>query len=148
MMLLAAIVQTIFLHQYFHICILIGMRLKSAIITAVYKKALRLSSSARQGSTVGEIVNLMSVDAGVRYIISVISKRLLITFYNSARRRFNNLLTHSLVRPLPNSPRPLLPLRRSRPLNLRRRGRHDPHDPHQHFNRLEIAQPQQDPDGE
>ena len=64
-MLATAIVQTMFLHQYFHLCILVGMRLKSAIITAVYKKALRLSSSARQGSTVGEIVNLMSVDAGV-----------------------------------------------------------------------------------
>lgn len=39
------------------------MRIRSSIVTAVYRKALRLSNSARQGSTVGEITNLMSVDA-------------------------------------------------------------------------------------
>jgi ABC-type multidrug transport system fused ATPase/permease subunit len=49
--------------QYFHRCFRTGMRIRSAIISAVYKKALRLSSAARQKSTVGEIVNLMSVDA-------------------------------------------------------------------------------------
>ena len=42
-----------------------GMRLRSATIATVYRKALRLSSSARQGSTVGEMVNLMSIDAQV-----------------------------------------------------------------------------------
>ncbi|KAJ3191005.1 hypothetical protein HK101_008174 [Irineochytrium annulatum] len=62
-MLATAITQTLFLHQYFHICIVTGMRLKTAVITAVYKKALKLSSSSRQSSTVGEIVNLMAVDA-------------------------------------------------------------------------------------
>ena len=62
-MLIAAILQTVFLHQYFHVCMMTGMRLKSAIITAIYRKALRLSNTSRQGSTVGEIVNLMSVDA-------------------------------------------------------------------------------------
>ncbi|KAJ3307548.1 hypothetical protein HDU76_004571, partial [Blyttiomyces sp. JEL0837] len=64
LMLSCAVLQTFILHQYFHICILTGMRLKSALITAVYRKALKLSSSARQKSTVGEIVNLMAVDAG------------------------------------------------------------------------------------
>ncbi|XP_072224734.1 multidrug resistance-associated protein 1-like [Leuresthes tenuis] len=39
------------------------MRLRTAIIGAVYRKALVISSSARRTSTVGEIVNLMSVDA-------------------------------------------------------------------------------------
>ena len=62
-MLFSAILQTIFLHQYFHTCMITGMRFKSAIVTAIYRKALRLSNASRQGSTVGEIVNLMSVDA-------------------------------------------------------------------------------------
>ena len=46
-----------------------GMRLRTATIAAVYQKALRLSSTARQSSTVGEMVNLMSVDAQVRMSI-------------------------------------------------------------------------------
>jgi hypothetical protein len=62
-MLLTAILQTVFLHQYFHVCMITGMRLKSAIIAVIYRKALKLSNSSRQTSTVGEIVNLMSVDA-------------------------------------------------------------------------------------
>ncbi|KAJ7306005.1 hypothetical protein JRQ81_010371 [Phrynocephalus forsythii] len=55
--------QTLVLHQYFHICFVTGMRLKTAVIGAVYRKALVISNSARKTSTVGEIVNLMSVDA-------------------------------------------------------------------------------------
>jgi hypothetical protein len=43
----------------------IGMRLKICLISAIYQKSLRLSNASRQSSTVGEIVNLMSVDAGV-----------------------------------------------------------------------------------
>lgn len=62
-MLSCAILQTIMIHQYFQVCIVTGMRVKSAIITAIYRKSLRLSNTARQKSTTGEIVNLMSVDA-------------------------------------------------------------------------------------
>ena len=51
------------IHQYFQVCMVTGMRVKSAIITAIYRKSLRLSNTARQKSTTGEIVNLMSVDA-------------------------------------------------------------------------------------
>ena len=42
-----------------------GVVLRSATITAVYEKALRMSNTARQDTTVGEIVNLMTVDAQV-----------------------------------------------------------------------------------
>lgn len=60
---LTAFVQSIMLHQYFQRAMRVGMRLRSAVIGAVYRKALVLSASARQTSTVGEIVNLMSIDA-------------------------------------------------------------------------------------
>lgn len=42
---------------------LVGLRIRTALIAAIYRKALRMSNSARKESTVGEIVNLMSVDA-------------------------------------------------------------------------------------
>ncbi|EGG17998.1 ABC transporter C family protein [Cavenderia fasciculata] len=58
---LAPIVQSLTLHQYFHRCFRVGMWLRSAVVTSVYRKALR--TSLREGTTVGEIVNLMSVDA-------------------------------------------------------------------------------------
>uniref|UniRef100_A0A2K5NEP1 Multidrug resistance-associated protein 1 n=1 Tax=Cercocebus atys TaxID=9531 RepID=A0A2K5NEP1_CERAT len=59
----AACLQTLVLHQYFHICFVSGMRIKTAVIGAVYRKALVITNAARKSSTVGEIVNLMSVDA-------------------------------------------------------------------------------------
>uniref|UniRef100_A0A8C6UTT8 Multidrug resistance-associated protein 1 n=1 Tax=Neogobius melanostomus TaxID=47308 RepID=A0A8C6UTT8_9GOBI len=55
--------QSLILQQYFHVCFVSGMRVRSAIIGAVYRKALVISNAARRSSTVGEIVNLMSVDA-------------------------------------------------------------------------------------
>ncbi|KFP30660.1 Multidrug resistance-associated protein 1, partial [Colius striatus] len=58
-----ACLQTLILHQYFHICFVTGMRLKTAIVGVIYRKALVITNSARKASTVGEIVNLMSVDA-------------------------------------------------------------------------------------
>ncbi|XP_064415228.1 multidrug resistance-associated protein 1 isoform X2 [Latimeria chalumnae] len=59
----SALMQTVVLHQYFHICFVTGMRLKTSVIGTVYRKALVITHAARKMSTVGEIVNLMSVDA-------------------------------------------------------------------------------------
>ncbi|NXN11515.1 MRP1 protein, partial [Indicator maculatus] len=59
----SACLQTLILHQYFHICFVTGMRVKTAIVGVIYRKALVITNSARKTSTVGEIVNLMSVDA-------------------------------------------------------------------------------------
>lgn len=42
---------------------LVGFRIKSALISAIYRKALSMSSAAKRDTTVGEIVNLMAVDA-------------------------------------------------------------------------------------
>ncbi|CAG5116646.1 unnamed protein product, partial [Candidula unifasciata] len=41
---------------------IMAMHMKTALVGAIYKKALTISSYAKRGSTVGEIVNLMSVD--------------------------------------------------------------------------------------
>ncbi|XP_054614670.1 multidrug resistance-associated protein 1 [Dunckerocampus dactyliophorus] len=60
---LCTCVQSLILQRYFHVCFVSGMRLRTAIVGAVYRKALVISSAARRTSTVGEIVNLMSVDA-------------------------------------------------------------------------------------
>ncbi|KII85750.1 hypothetical protein PLICRDRAFT_144304 [Plicaturopsis crispa FD-325 SS-3] len=61
-MFVAAVTQTILLHQYFQRCFETGMRVRAGLVTAIYKKALILSSDER-GRASGDIVNLMSVDA-------------------------------------------------------------------------------------
>ncbi|CEP10034.1 hypothetical protein [Parasitella parasitica] len=62
-MFLTAFAQTMFLHQYFQLCFTTGMKMRAALVTAIYQKTLVLSNASRQQSTVGEIVNRMSVDA-------------------------------------------------------------------------------------
>ncbi|XP_048247829.1 multidrug resistance-associated protein 1-like isoform X2 [Haliotis rufescens] len=57
-----ATVQSVFSHQNYHLGMTLGMRIKSACISAVFKKALTISNEAKKESTMGEIVNLMSVD--------------------------------------------------------------------------------------
>lgn len=63
LMLIAAMIQTLVLSQYFHRMFLVGLRIRTALVSAIYRKSLRMSNAARKESTVGEIVNLMSVDA-------------------------------------------------------------------------------------
>ncbi|XP_063605857.1 multidrug resistance-associated protein 1-like [Penaeus indicus] len=63
LMIVCAQIQSLVLGQYFMKMFLAGLRIRTGVISAVYRKALRISSSARKESTVGEIVNLMSVDA-------------------------------------------------------------------------------------
>ncbi|KAI8125132.1 Multidrug resistance-associated protein 1 [Lucilia cuprina] len=58
-----AATQTIILGQYFHRMFTVGLRIRTALINAIYRKALVISNATRKESTVGEIVNLMAVDA-------------------------------------------------------------------------------------
>uniref|UniRef100_A0AAF5PGH3 ABC-type glutathione-S-conjugate transporter n=1 Tax=Wuchereria bancrofti TaxID=6293 RepID=A0AAF5PGH3_WUCBA len=57
-----ALVQSMILHQYFHKMFMLGINVRSVLTNSVYVKALMLSNTARKNRTVGEIVNLMSVD--------------------------------------------------------------------------------------
>ena len=62
LMLATTICQSIILNQYFVRMFIVSMNIRTAMISAIYRKALVMSNSARKESTVGEIVNLMSVD--------------------------------------------------------------------------------------
>ena len=42
LMFLVALIQSLILHQYFHRCFLTGMRIRTAIIAAIYKKVKEL----------------------------------------------------------------------------------------------------------
>lgn len=50
-------------NQYFHRVMRAGYQSRVAVSVAVYNKSLRLSNSERQATTLGELVNLMQVDA-------------------------------------------------------------------------------------
>lgn len=63
LLLVVAVLQSLFLQQYFQRCFVLGMKVRTAIMAAVYKKALVVSNDTRKESTVGETVNLMSADA-------------------------------------------------------------------------------------
>ncbi|CAH1105175.1 unnamed protein product [Psylliodes chrysocephalus] len=63
LLLVTAMVQTLFLSQYFNRMYIVGMRIRTVLVLTIYRKALKISNSARKESTVGEIVNLMAVDA-------------------------------------------------------------------------------------
>ncbi|CAH1794382.1 unnamed protein product [Owenia fusiformis] len=58
-----SMLSSILIQNHFYNAYLFGQRLRSAVTAAVYRKALKLTSTSRKTATVGEIVNLMSVDA-------------------------------------------------------------------------------------
>ena len=62
-LLAASILQSLILHQYFQKAFILGMNIRTALVNIIYRKSLKLSHESRQKSTIGEIVNLMSVDA-------------------------------------------------------------------------------------
>ncbi|XP_015979731.2 canalicular multispecific organic anion transporter 1 isoform X1 [Rousettus aegyptiacus] len=58
-----AFIQSVSLQYYFQLCFMLGVNVRTTIIASVYKKALVLSNQDRKQYTIGETVNLMSVDA-------------------------------------------------------------------------------------
>ncbi|XP_072313056.1 ATP-binding cassette sub-family C member 3 isoform X2 [Eucyclogobius newberryi] len=63
LMFFTAFIQTLILHQQFQYCFVTGMNVRTAVIGAIYRKSLDITNAAKRSSTVGEVVNLMSVDA-------------------------------------------------------------------------------------
>ncbi|XP_055339689.1 multidrug resistance-associated protein 1-like isoform X2 [Paramacrobiotus metropolitanus] len=63
LILIVCCTQTVLNNYYLSSCFRFGMCLKSAISCLIYRKALRLNSSAKQENTLGEVINLMAVDA-------------------------------------------------------------------------------------
>jgi ABC-type multidrug transport system fused ATPase/permease subunit len=49
--------------KIFQISQTVGMKIRSSLVTAIYRKALRLSNQARKESQSGEVLNHMSLDA-------------------------------------------------------------------------------------
>ncbi|XP_037804336.1 multidrug resistance-associated protein 1-like [Penaeus monodon] len=60
---LSCIVSTLLRNKFYFKITVLSVRVRSVIMSAVYRKALSLSGAARRDSTLGEIVNLMAVDA-------------------------------------------------------------------------------------
>ncbi|XP_039702279.1 canalicular multispecific organic anion transporter 2-like isoform X2 [Pteropus medius] len=63
MMFMCSTMQTLILHQYYHRIFVTGLRLRTGVIGVIYRKALVITNSVKRKFTVGEMVNLMSVDA-------------------------------------------------------------------------------------
>ncbi len=60
---LSQLTMSLCLRHYFFKCYKFGLRLRTAVVVAVYKKALVLSAGERYTRRLGEITNLMSIDA-------------------------------------------------------------------------------------
>lgn len=60
---LATFLQAVINGQYFYKNFVVGYRIRAGLINSIYQKALKISSAVKKELTVGEIVNLMAVDA-------------------------------------------------------------------------------------
>ncbi|OQV17365.1 Canalicular multispecific organic anion transporter 2 [Hypsibius exemplaris] len=63
LMLFTATLLTFAQSHYFFVASRLGMQIRAAIIASVYRKSLLITSAEKRTSNLGEIVNLMSVDA-------------------------------------------------------------------------------------
>ncbi|XP_021095960.1 canalicular multispecific organic anion transporter 2 isoform X2 [Heterocephalus glaber] len=63
LMFVSSMTQTLVLNLCYQCVFVAALRIRTGIIGVIYKKALLITNSVKRESTVGEIVNLMSVDA-------------------------------------------------------------------------------------
>uniref|UniRef100_A0A8C5TE87 ABC-type glutathione-S-conjugate transporter n=1 Tax=Malurus cyaneus samueli TaxID=2593467 RepID=A0A8C5TE87_9PASS len=61
-MFLLGCLQTLFEQRYMYMCLVLGLRLRTALTGLVYRKILVMSNASRKAAAIGEIVNLVSVD--------------------------------------------------------------------------------------
>ncbi|XP_041893105.1 ATP-binding cassette sub-family C member 6-like isoform X2 [Corvus kubaryi] len=61
-MFLLGCLQTLFEQRYMYMCLVLGLRLRTAVTGLVYRKILVMSNASRKAATIGETVNLVSVD--------------------------------------------------------------------------------------
>ena len=59
---LVTLTNTLLNSQCFYKQYVVGLRVKTALISAIYRKSVKLSANGRSGMTVGETTNLMSID--------------------------------------------------------------------------------------
>ncbi|XP_018335871.1 multidrug resistance-associated protein 1-like isoform X2 [Agrilus planipennis] len=73
LLLFASTIQTLIFAQGLNKMFIVGMRIRTALISSIYRKSLRISNAAKKDISTGEIVNLISIDAErfVEFISSV-----------------------------------------------------------------------------
>ncbi|KRY48044.1 Multidrug resistance-associated protein 1 [Trichinella britovi] len=62
LMFASALIFTVLTQYHFHMVYQLSIKVRSTLVSALFTKSLRLSNAARRQSTIGEVVNLMSVD--------------------------------------------------------------------------------------
>lgn len=60
---ISQLTMSLCLRHYFFKCYKFGLRIRTAVVVAVYQKALKLSAGERHTRSLGEITNLMTIDA-------------------------------------------------------------------------------------
>ncbi|CAF1016730.1 unnamed protein product, partial [Brachionus calyciflorus] len=60
---ISSLIQSFVVQHYFHRMFIVGTRINTSIVNLIYKKNLRLLASAKKTTTVGEITNLVALDA-------------------------------------------------------------------------------------
>nr|QNH67943.1 ATP-binding cassette transporter subfamily C member 1 X4 [Brachionus plicatilis] len=60
---IVACIQSLLFHNYFDRMFNVGFRIRIALMDLIYKKSLRLSNNSRKESTVGQMVNILAVNA-------------------------------------------------------------------------------------
>ena len=63
LLLITAATQTVVMTQYFKSMAQVGFQMRTAVMSAIFKKSLKMSPESRQQYSVGEITNLLAIDA-------------------------------------------------------------------------------------